>query len=553
MKIALAQTNPIIGDYQKNCQKILFYIQQAAAAGCELIIFPELAISGYPPQELLRYPAFFTAQYTTLAMLQERIASMDLPIDILLGGFEKNSDDSGGAFFSSAFLLRGNDRIFCSRKNKLSGYTVFNEQDYFHRGEGGALCSIGKKKVIVTLGADLLAAEEGRDVADSITDILAAAEKSGNKPVAIINISAIPFFVENGSQRQLLTKVCRKTGLPLLYCNQAGGQDSLVFAGGSLAINGEGEILAQARFFDEDMVIADLDLAVKQSVVCNDSDKEESLLAAVHDALVAGLKDYMRKCGFTKVVLGLSGGIDSAVTAVLAVEALGAENVLGVALPSLYSSDASLIDAKQLAQNLGCRFAVLPIGGLFQHYKDDLCSLFAGYEDDVTEQNLQARIRGNLLMALANKFESILLNTGNKSELAVGYSTLYGDMCGGLAVIADLPKGLVYQVAEYINRHDERIPHNTITRAPSAELKPGQKDQDELPPYEILDQIVDLYLDGCGEQAIVAKGFDQAVVEDVLRRIRINEYKRKQAPPGLNISTRSFTGRHYPAVHNFRG
>ncbi len=338
--------------------------------------------------------------------------------------------------------------------------------------------------------------------------------------------------------------------MPFLYCNQVGGQDSLLFDGRSLVMDKTGTIVAQALGFQEDCIIVDTQNWQGEM----HGAPQISEQAAVYHGLVMGVADYVRKCHFSSVVLGLSGGIDSALTAAIAVEALGPENVLGVALPSPYSSQDSLEDAKKLAENLGCRFEVLPITDLFDCFRQSLEPFFAGLQEDVTEQNLQARIRGNLLMSLSNKFGHLLLTTGNKSEMAVGYCTLYGDMSGGLAVISDVPKQLVYQLAAYVNRSREIIPARIIEKAPTAELKHDQTDQDDLPPYDILDQVLELHLeDGLGGSEIIARGFDEQMVRDILRRVRINEYKRKQAPMGLKVTTKAFGfGRRYPNVQNFQ-
>ena len=366
----------------------------------------------------------------------------------------------------------------------------------------------------------------------------------------LINISASPFQGDNAATRpRLLQAIARTQYVPLLYANQVGGQDSLLFDGRSLVMDAKGEICAKAKGFEEDMLLVD----TESWCGAMHGELQEDEVAAVHDALVMGINDYVCKSGFRSVVLGLSGGIDSALTAALAVRALGAENVLGVALPSPYSSNDSMEDAQGLALNMGFRFEVLRISNLFAGFKETLQPLFAGLEEDLTEQNLQARIRGNLLMALSNKFGHLLLSTGNKSEMAVGYCTLYGDMSGGLAVISDVPKQLVYELSRYINRDKEIIPDRTITKAPTAELKPDQCDQDDLPDYAILDQILELHLEAhLDVEKITAQGFAKELVTDVLRRVRLNEYKRKQAPMGLKVTSKAFgCGRRYPNVQNF--
>jgi NAD+ synthetase len=386
---------------------------------------------------------------------------------------------------------------------------------------------------------------------EPVAAIVAAAAAKGQALDCIINISASPFQRDKEKLRKsIFARMCREYRLPFLYCNQIGGQDSLLFDGRSLVMDKTGSVVAQARGFGEDMIV--VDTRTWQGDMHGAQLSEQ---AAVYQGLVMGVGDYVRKCGFSSAVLGLSGGIDSALTAAIAVDALRPENVLGVALPSPYSSPDSLADAKQLAANLGCRFAVLPISDLFTAFRRSLADLFAGLGEDITEQNLQARIRGNLLMALSNKFGHLLLTTGNKSEMAVGYCTLYGDMSGGLAVISDVPKQLVYELAAYVNREREIIPARTIVKAPTAELKPDQKDQDDLPPYEILDRILELHLEqGQGYEEIVAQGFAEPMVRDILRRVRINEYKRKQAPMGLKVTTKAFGfGRRYPNVQNYQG
>ena len=367
----------------------------------------------------------------------------------------------------------------------------------------------------------------------------------------LVNISASPYFHGKiGERNSLFSSLCRKHGLPLLYVNQVGGQDSLVFDGHSLAINREGDTIATAPGFREALLVVDTDTWSSTEPVVTHEDSIENVL----DALVLGVRDYLGKTGFTKAVLGLSGGIDSAVTAAVAALALGPENVLTVALPSPYTSQASLDDARQLAENLGCGFETIGIEPAMSAYRESLGPLFAGRGEDVTEQNIQARIRGNLLMALSNKFGSLLLSTGNKSEMAVGYCTLYGDMSGGLAVLADVPKVMVYELARLINRDEEVIPARIIERPPTAELKPDQCDQDDLPPYEVLDPILAAYLEQHQSiDEIVAMGFERPVVEDVVRRVTLNEYKRRQAPIGIKVTTKAFgQGRRYPIVQNFR-
>jgi NAD+ synthetase len=376
------------------------------------------------------------------------------------------------------------------------------------------------------------------------------AEKENDNIEALINLSSSPF--QRGKEQirhSIFRSICTEHGVPLMYVNQVGGQDSLLFDGRSMTMNHRGEIVAKAEGFKEGMVIVESQTwkgEIKDQLI-------EDEIAGVHDALVMGVRDYVGKCGFTKVVLGLSGGIDSALTAAIAAEAIGAGNVLGVALPSPYSSSDSIEDARELAQNLGCNFEILPITDLFETFQKSLQPLFDGLEEDLTEQNIQARIRGNLLMALSNKFGSLLLTTGNKSEMAVGYCTLYGDMSGGLAVISDVPKQMVYELARFINREGEIIPERSLSKPPTAELKPDQCDQDDLPPYEILDQILELHLEkGAELEEIVTKGFDKITVQDVLHRVKINEYKRKQAPMGLKVTSKAFGyGRRFPNVQNF--
>ncbi len=460
MKIALAQTNPILGDFDKNCEKILHYTQQAVDVGCSLIIFPELALAGSPPQDLLLQSSFYAAQKQALLRLQKEVAKIAVStgsIDVVLGCFTENAGKKRGAYYKvAAVVLRGGE-IACQASRKRLFDAEFPAPHSSHRDKAIHFFSIGESFFAAT-------ADSGTALEDSIADILAAAKKKKVPLSGIINLAASPFFIDKKPfAKKAIAALVKESGVPFFYCNQAGGQGGLIFAGGSFAINGQGEEIAAAEDFCEELLIFDSTSCGKEvkEVERNfldygdrgNSDKQPDFLPTLHKALVTGLRDYIHKSGFSKAVLGLSGGIDSALTATLAVDALGSENVLGVALPSPYSSKESVEDAKQLAKNLDCRFEILPIGGLFEQYKEELQPLFMSYKkdkEDVTEQNLQARIRGNLLMALSNKFNSMLLNTGNKSEAAVGYSTLYGDMCGGLAVIGDLPKGLVYALAEYL-------------------------------------------------------------------------------------------------------
>ncbi len=548
VKIALVQVNPTIGDFKQNCAKICEWARRAEVAGCDLVIFPELAVSGYPPQDLLERKTFLDDHDLAVAEMLEELPA----IDVMFGCFEHRTELHGKKLYNSAFVARQGKIIFRARKRLLPSYDVFDETRYFEPGPPSELYSIKGQNFGVTVCEDVWGKEIADYSVDPVRDVCRLAERKNITIHGIINISASPFQqAKEAVRKHIFTDTCKQYSLPFLYCNQVGGQDSLLFDGRSLAMNSEGQVVAQALGFHEDMIV--LDSLTWQGELNGAADISDS--AAVYEGLVMGVKDYVKKCGFSSAVLGLSGGIDSALTAAIAVEALGKENVLGVALPSQYNSDDSLEDAQQLAAHLGCRFEVIPISPLFETFQESLAPLFTGRDQDLTEQNLQARIRGNLLMALSNKFGHLLLATGNKSEMAVGYCTLYGDMCGGLAVISDVPKQLVYELSKYVNRERELIPQRTITKAPTAELKPGQKDQDDLPPYDLLDQILELHLEqGVGVEEIAHLGYDKKMVLDIVRRVRLNEYKRKQAPMGLKVTSKAFGyGRRFPNVQNYQG
>lgn len=547
MKIGLVQLNPIIGDFGKNCAKICEWAGRAKKEGCSLVIFPELAISGYPPQDLLERKGFLEAGEQALSDLIG-----DLPdLDVMLGCVERRGGERGKPLYNSAVVVRNKKIIFRARKRLLPSYDVFDETRYFEPGSPSEIYELEGHHFCVTVCEDAWGHEVKDYEVKPVADVFTTAVRKGLTIDGIINISASPFQIDKEVvRRSVFREICVEHTAPFLYCNQVGGQDSLLFDGRSLVMDRTGKIIAQAVGFEEDLVVIDTsdwkgDISGVMQVAPE---------AAVFDALVMGVRDYVTKCGFASAVLGLSGGIDSALTAAIAADALGAENILGVALPSPYSSADSLEDAKELAANLGCNFEVIPIEDLFTGFKRSLAPLFKGKDEDLTEQNIQARIRGNLLMALSNKFAHLLLATGNKSEMAVGYCTLYGDMSGGLAVISDVPKQLVYKLARYINRNEIKIPLRTISKAPTAELKPDQYDEDDLPPYEILDQVLELHLEGGeGVEKIVSRGFEEPMVRDILRRVRLNEYKRKQAPMGLKVTTKAFGyGRRFPNVQNFQ-
>lgn len=548
MKIALVQINPVIGDFAANCKKIVHYSEKAYAAGCQLVIFPELVVCGYPPQDLLERKAFLHDHQGAVDDLIGRLPQLD----VMFGCIEQRHEGHGKPLYNSVVVARRGAIVYRARKQLLPSYDVFDETRYFEPGPPSDFYEIGGQRFGVTVCEDVWSHEVGEYDVAPVEEIFRLSELH-NLPVdGIINVSASPFQRGKEDTRKAIFKsICVKYRVPFLYCNQVGGQDSLIFDGRSLVMDSSGAVTAQAEGFNEDLIV--VDSGSWQGDIHAPVDLPG--LQALYDGLVMGVRDYVGKCGFSSAVLGLSGGIDSALTAVIAADALGKDNVTGVAMPSPYSSGESLEDARKLAENIGCGFEVIPIVDLFAQFRQSLEQVFSGLEEDVTEQNLQARIRGNLLMALSNKFGHLLLTTGNKSEMAVGYCTLYGDMSGGLAVISDVPKQLVYELSHYVNREEEIIPERILVKAPTAELKPYQLDQDDLPPYEILDKILELHLEhGEGLKEIVARGFAEPVVVDILRRVRVNEYKRKQAPMGLKVTTKAFgCGRRYPTTQNYSG
>ncbi len=565
MKIALVQINPIIGDFSHNREKIVSYANRAKAEGCDLAVFSELALCGYPPQDLLERPAFIVDHNRALQGLINDISG----IGVICGHLMENADDAGKPLYNSVSIIENGKILFTTHKRLLPTYDVFDEARYFEPGSRGQSYTYKGTRLGITVCEDIWndkgSFPQKLYATDPIGDLVSGQQDKGGRIDLLINISASPFHVDKDTIKQeIFSRVCRGYGVGLIYVNQVGGQDSLLFDGRSMVMSSKGDIVASAERFKEDMVIVDTETWKGELHDRQDQEGkpagqfEES--SSVFDALVMGVRDYARKCGFIKGVLGLSGGIDSAVTCGIACEALGPENIMGVAMPSPFTSEQSIEDARRLAANLGCSLEIIPITSVFSAFKESLADVFAplgktgSREIDVTEQNLQARIRGNLLMALSNKYGSLLLSTGNKSEMAVGYCTLYGDMSGGLAIISDVPKLMVYDLARYINREMEIIPESIIDRPPSAELAPDQLDQDDLPSYEILDAILKAHLEeNLSTNEISAQGFDRQVVEDVVKRIRINEYKRKQAPPGLKVSSKAFGyGRRYPIAQNYR-
>ncbi len=543
MRIALAQLNTTVGDIAGNEAAILAAYRRGVEAGAGLVMTPELSIVGYPPRDLLLRPSFIRANLEAL----QRLAAATGETGLLVG-FVAEGDASVGRGLSNAVALLHQGRVAAIRsKTLLPTYDVFDEDRYFDPATANAPVEFRGLRLGLTVCEDVWNDADfwprRRYRPDPAADLVAAGVD------LLLNISASPWHLGKESTRlAMLRSLCAKSGVPVLYCNLAGGNDELVFDGRSLAFNAEGGLLAEGAAFAEDFRVVDTRTSGGMSA---SSPCEE---AQVHDALVLGTRDYLRKCGFRSAVLGLSGGIDSAVVAALAVAALGAENVRGLALPSQYSSQGSIDDALALARNLGIRCDVVPIQAPFDAVKSQMTPLFEGRPEDTTEENIQARLRGVALMSMSNKFGSLLLTTGNKSELAVGYCTLYGDMCGGLAVISDVPKTLVYRVARWVNREREIIPSSSITKAPSAELRPNQTDQDSLPAYEVLDAILDAYVVRHRTPAeIVASGFPEESVRRVVRLIDFSEYKRRQAAPGLKVTTRAFgVGRRQPVAQKWR-
>ncbi len=591
MRIGLAQLNPTVGDLAGNRRKIIDAYRALVAQGAELVVFPELIVCGYPPRDLLFKRRFVPDNEESLTEIATAIGE----VPAIIGFVETNPAPTGRRFFNAAaFCHRGEIQVI-GRKCLLPTYDVFDEDRYFEAAREPRIITLGGRRIGLTICEDLWKNPKIDTARLYTVDPIAwlAAERVD----LVVNLSASPWYAGKGAVReQLVTDTAQKLRCPLVYVNAVGGNDELVFDGRSLVANAAGRITARLGAFVEELRVVDLDHAndrwpVTHGQLGKSEPIEKSTASAlttppaaartpsptpeapplvtghgslvipptpeasadIYAALVLGLRDYAHKSGFKRALIALSGGIDSALVAVLAVEALGAENVIGVSLPSAISSQHSRDDARILAQNLGIRFETIAIADAVATTEAALGPVFAGRARDVTEENIQARIRGVLMMALSNKFGALLLTTGNKSEVAVGYCTLYGDMCGGLAVISDVFKTQVYALCRWINREREIIPENTITKPPSAELRPGQVDQDSLPPYDVLDAILEGYVEkGLSRRDLVAEGFAEAVVNDVVRKVDLNEYKRKQMAPGLKITPLAFgVGRRIPIVQKY--
>jgi len=539
VKIALGQINPTVGDFAGNAAKIIEFSHRAQAAGAGLILFPELSVCGYPPRDLVERASFVQHNRESL----DRIAAETRGIAVICGLVTPAHAESGKSVLNSAALLKDGRTAFLQSKMLLPTYDVFDEMRNFAPGKSQVLFPFCGKHMALTICEDAWNDKHFWNKRLYNFDPVEALVHAGGN--FILNISASPFWMgKRELRRDMLATIARSYKVPVVMVNQIGGNDSLVFDGSSLVFNPAGEVIAQGKSFEEDIVYFDSDQLTGE--MHSQIEGEE---ASAYSALALGTRDYVRKCGFRQVIVGLSGGIDSALTAAIATDALGPENVIGVGMPGPYSSTGSIDDARSLAQNLGIRFELLCIGDIFESYKETLAKVFAGRKEDETEENIQSRARGTLLMALSNKFGAIVLSTGNKSELGVGYCTLYGDMVGGLAVISDVPKTLVYRLSHYVNSRRPVIPQASLEKPPSAELRPAQMDSDTLPPYEVLDAILEDYVEEShtADQIASERGFDVSLVRRVIRMVERSEYKRQQAAPGLKISAKAFGyGRRFP-------
>jgi NAD+ synthase/NAD+ synthase (glutamine-hydrolysing) len=539
VKIALGQINPTVGDFSGNAAKIIDYSRRAQSGGAGLILFPELSVCGYPPRDLVERASFVARNRETV----EHIAAATQGIAVICGLVTPASSDTGKSVMNSAALLMDGKVAFVQSKMLLPTYDVFDEMRNFAPAKSQDLFSFCGNRMALTICEDAWNDKRFWSKRLYTVDPVEALIRAGGN--FVLNISASPFWIgKRELRRDMLTSIARQHQVPVVMVNQVGGNDSLVFDGSSIVLNPAGQIVAQGRSFTEDLIYFDSKTLT--------GDLHEQIAGdegSVYSALVLGTRDYMHKCGFEKAIIGLSGGIDSALTAAIAADAVGAENVIGVGMPGPYSSPGSIDDARTLAGNLGIRFELLSINRAFEAYRQTLQGVFRGCKEDVTEENIQSRARGTLLMALSNKFGAIVLSTGNKSELGVGYCTLYGDMVGGLAVISDVPKTLVYKLSEYVNSRHPVIPQATLEKPPSAELRPNQKDSDSLPPYEVLDAVLEDYVEDSqpAERIASDRGFDVEVVRRVICMVDRAEYKRQQAAPGLKISPKAFGyGRRLP-------
>ncbi len=546
MKIALAQINPTVGNFTGNAARILDFTRRAKDAGAELVLFPELSVCGYPPRDLVEKTSFVAHNREVV----EQLARETRGIDVICGFVTPAQADTGKSVMNSAALLRDGKVEFVQSKRLLPTYDVFDEARNFAPASRQSLFAERGAQIALTICEDAWNDKTFWNRRLYRVDPVEELISSGGQ--IVLNISASPFYVGKPEfRREMLAAIARRHQVPVAMVNQVGGNDSLVFDGSSLVLAPDGRVIAQAKSFEEDLIVFD-----SASLTGDIHEQVMGDEAQAYAALVLGTRDYVRKCGFRKAIIGLSGGIDSALTAAIAVDALGAENVIGVGMPSMYSSGGSVNDAQVLASNLGIRFEVVQIKEIFDSFRSGLAKVFEGLREDVTEENIQARIRGVILMSLSNKFGALVLTTGNKSELGVGYCTLYGDMVGGLAVISDVMKTMVYRISYYVNQRAGReiIPESSLTKPPSAELRPDQKDSDSLPPYEILDPILEDYVEEMKSAEDIARdrGFDLELVRSVARMVNRNEYKRQQAAPGIKISEKAFgVGRRFPIAACF--
>jgi len=549
MRIALAQINPTVGDLAGNVDLMTRAARDAAARNADIVVFPELSITGYPPRDLVEKPSFLEASESALARLARETS--DLKLSVICGYVGRSQAETGKRALNSAAVIECGAVVFRQSKMLLPTYDVFDEARYFRPADSELLCTLRGVPIALTICEDAWNDREFWEQRLYKRDPVE--ELFGQGGQMLISINASPYNMgKRAIRREIFASAARRYRKPVVYVNQVGGNDHLVFDGSSFAMNSAGEVVASALSFSEDLVLCDFDNSEGDR---HDTCQDEC--EAAYEALVLGTRDYIRKCGFSRVLIGLSGGIDSSLTAAVAVEAIGKENVTGVAMPGPYSSEHSITDAREMAENLGIRFETISITGVCERFEQELAPAFRGLPRDVTEENLQARLRGVTLMALSNKTGAMVLTTGNKSELAVGYCTLYGDMCGGLAVISDVPKTLVYSLSRIANRRlHNAIPERVFTKPPSAELKPDQKDSDSLPPYEILDPILEEYVEKCRAPSEIAALLNVSgeLVQSIIQKVDRNEYKRQQAAPGLKVTTKAFgIGRRVPIAQRFTG